>query len=746
MNYKNASIWAIVAMMLVLTACSGPAQKADQLAARQDWMRAVMEYRRAQQKRPTDVEIRSKLKQAELKAADHYYQRGLRAYDQGNLDGAIVEFQQGLMAMPQHAKLTQAMQAAISRKEASENFKEGMRLKAIGKLDEAKRHLHKALKIYPRFHEASKALDEIEAAERTADSAKLVLSSKSPITLNFRNTNLRTAFGFVAKSFGVNVIFDQSVADTPVTLYARNVTFEQALNLMLTTTKTFYKRVGPNTILVIPDTAAKRGQYEDYIIRTFHLNNINAKDMLAVLRGVMTIKKATINKELNTITIRDTDEVLQLVERMISLNDRKPAEIVVDVEILEVNRTKAEVLGLDWGSKITTKTDPVSAAIASLPAAIANTTITLPGLTFNYFKQDVDAKILANPKVRVLHGKEAKIHIGDRVPLRASTTVDATGQVRTTYDYKDIGIRLVVTPVVHLDNSVLVKINLEVSTLGANVGTESEPAYSIGTRNAETFMILRDGETAILGGLIRDEDRNNHIRVPGVGDIPIAGRLFGTKDRGKARTDVLLTITPRVVRAWDVPPKNTRQIFSGTENAYSTAPMFAYMDKRAGDKNPRIVLDQKRSTSDTQTPGAQTGGVVPPASVPILSFSQPVYRSKIGQEIEVVLLGRNMKGVKSAPVEVLFNTQLLQYVRASAGGAVTSTFNAGMDEAHGRLQLKIDFGAAGAPDGEIELARLVIQSQKGGISYLVYRAPIFATINGGNLNAQVRASRVLIAR
>ncbi len=753
--YKNKKMGkAIVAVVLAaaLAGCATPMHRAEGFAIHQDWMKAVLEYRKALAAHPDDIEIKARLQQAELKAADYYYQRGAKLMDEGDLDGAIVEFQKGLTAKPDHDKLVQSMKAALARKDAMASYREGVRNLQIGKLTEAHRNLKAALDIYPGFKEAAVALDKVEEEQKKAAGPGLALTSKAPITLNFHNTNIRTAFDFIAKAFGINVIFDEAVTDSTVTLFARQVTFEQSLNLLLTTTKTFYKRVGPNTILVIPDTEAKRGQYEDYIIRTFSLNNIRAKDMLNVIKGVVNVKKAILNEELNTITIRDTADVLSLVKQLIDVNDRKPAEIMVDVEILEVNRTKAEVLGVDWGSQASVAFPQYTLNTSSLGEALQNGVVTLPNITFNYFKQDVDAKTLANPKVRVLNEEKAKIHIGDRVPLRSSTIVDATGQTRTTYDYKDIGIALNVQPNIHLDNSVTVKLGLEVSTLGRNLGTADEPAYSIGTRTANTVMLLRDGETAILGGLISDDDRDTRVHIPGLGDVPVIGSLFGTKDTSGGRTDVLLTITPRVVRAWDVPSKEARSFYSGTENTYSTHALFAYLGSNAqGGSRPQI------SVGNASIPVASSGGT-PAASggvpggpqtagaggAPVLTFSQPTYQVAADGKFDIVLVGKNIKGVKKIPVKILYNPEMLTFDSARTGTGISGGSKVQADAQKGELELTLGFGAKGAPAGDVELAHLTMRGAKRGISYLVYSTPTLDMVQGKQVGAQVRASRVLV--
>lgn len=766
---RNVFSSGALAGLLLLAACATPIERAEKLAAQDEWMKAVLEYRKAYGKTPENIEYKSRLKQTELKAADYYYQRGLKLVEQGNIDAAIEQFQQGLAAMPEHSKLQQAMNDALSRKEAATLYQEGVTYREAGKLEDARNQYQKALKIYPDYKDASRALAEIQKEESEKTAGKFVLSSKTPIALNFRQTDMRTAFEFIAKSFGVNVIFDEGIKSQPVTLFAKDVTFEQALNLMLTTTKTFYKRIGPNSILVAPDTKEKRGQYEDYIVRTFSLNTVKAKEMAEILKGMLTIKKIVVNEQLNTILIRDTEDVIKLAERLIENNDRRPAEILLEVEILEVNRTKAERLGLDFGTYQiaaavpSTTTIPLTSSVAG--AFANNATLTLPSITFRFFKQDVDAKTLANPKVRVINGKSAKIHIGDRVPLRASTIQDATGQVRTTFDYREIGIRLNVEPNIHLDNSATVKLGLEVSTLGENLGTATEPAYRIGTRNAETFMSLRDGETAILGGLIRDEERNTRVKIPGLGDIPLIGAVFTSYDDSLGRTDVLLTITPRVVRGWELPNKSAREFYSGTENVYSGRPVFAYLDKVAtvdmntGAAPPAPVVPSPGPApappaatppAPAAVPGAPpaVAAAAPPPAVPVvppmLRFSEPAYETSAGQELQIGLVGENLIGATAIPIELLYNPQLLGFVRGEQGTPAPQSFNVEADETRGVLRVNIAYDPASAPSGNAALAQIVLRGNKSGVSYLVYRSLSLRNQAGETVNAQVRASRIVV--
>jgi general secretion pathway protein D len=762
---SGGKVLVLAWLLLTLAGCAGHMTRGDEYARKDEWSKAILEYRQAYADNPDDIEVKSRLKQMELKAADYYYHRGLIALENGDVDRAIAFFQQGLVAMPENEKLQAAMRDAQARKDAAAVYDEGMNLLAAGKRDEAKQRFQRALDLYPDEKQAALRLAEIEKQEAGASSEGLALTSSAPITLNFRDTDIRDAYEFLTKSFGVNVVFDDGVKNVPVTLYAKDVTFKQGLDLLLATSKTFYRKIGPNSILLAMDSKEKRGQYEDEVMRTFSLNTIRAKDMADILKGLMTIKKIVINEELNTITIRDTDDVLRLAERTIEVHDRKPAEVLLDVEILEIDRTKAETLGLDFGSYQISASIPPYPLTQSFSAARSSGLLTLPTATLNFFKQDVDAKTLANPRLRVLSGRSAKIHIGDRVPLIATTIQDATGQVRNTFDYKDIGIGLDAAPIVHLDNSVTVKLGLVVSTLGQNLGTPSQPAYSIGSRDAETYMLLRDGETAILGGLIQDSDRNNKVFIPGLGEIPAVGSLFTNYNNSAGRTDVLLTITPHVVRGWEQPSPSERRFFSGTENTYADHQLFAELTTRAVSDagqpvTPRIDTNGVTSGSPTATPPA--GTTPPPAPAqpavlvaptapasaaappPQLGFSDAVYEATAGSDLSIKLTGQNLAGVTALPIEVLYNAQVMSFVRADAGSPVPQSFNAAADESKGVISLKVAYAAGAAAQNESVIASITMHANKAGVSYLMYRSRTVTGANGAALDAQVRASRVVV--
>ncbi|MDH5426478.1 MAG: hypothetical protein OEY29_15945, partial [Gammaproteobacteria bacterium] len=455
---KKQKVRLLSLCIFILVGCSTtPVKTSQKHIANKEWIKAVIEYRKAVDRDPDNVEYRSQLEQIELKAAEYYYQQGHELQERGDFDKAETAYEQSILAKKEHSKSSQALRQLSAIKESAHAYREANQLAQAGKNQDAIKLLKRAIDVYSKNQLAKALLKSLENESRIRQQEEgLPFNQEERIVLNFRGTQTRAAFEFLGKTNNFNIIFDEDVKSSTLTLFAKDVTFEQALNLMLKTTQTFYKKVSAKTFIIIPDSAEKRRQYEDYVIKTFYLNVVRAKEIVEVIKGLIKVNSIIINEQLNSIVVRDTEEVVGLINKIVESNDRKPAEMILEVEILEVNRSKAERLGMDFGGYQIGSSIPASEVItaqsdiATVYGSVA--TLTLPALTFRFYKQDVDAKILANPKIRVLDSKTAKIHIGDRVPLRASTITDATGQVRTTFDYKEIGIKLVAEPHINLDN------------------------------------------------------------------------------------------------------------------------------------------------------------------------------------------------------------------------------------------------------------------------------------------------------
>lgn len=620
--FKRAAVF--LAMLAALAGCgtSRVVERGETYLQNQQWDLAWAEYKDAYQKDPSNKAYRVGYERATLEATNLHLRQGVEILRQGRFEGAIEELKKGLVISPAHEGMQAAMREALAKKEARERFATGRSLADGGRLKDALKEFRKAVELDPDYREPAKMIAQVEGVllkEKTED--PLTLASDKPITLNFKNTNVRDAFELLAKMANINVLFDEEVRSQQVTVFAKDVTFKQALRLLLSTNKLLMKRVTRDTIIIIPKNRAKIDQYQDLQIRTFYLNNIEAKDMVNILRTMLETKKILINAKTNTIILRDSPEKLKLAEKIIEANDRDDAEIMLDVEILEVGRTDTYKSGIKLGA-----TTPAAAAwIKDSVGTIGTSGIALdalrslgegsflfvlPSLTLDLLKTNSDAKTLANPKLRVVHKKPAKILIGQRVPIQVSTTTTtagtSSGTTSSNFEYRDVGIKLNVEPDVHINNEITMKLGLEVSTLGNLVefGGGSKQ-YIFGTRNADTVVQLRDGETTIIGGLIQDDERKTGNRIPGLSDAPLVGRMFAARDDEAVKTDILMSITPHLVRRMELPPVDVQSFWSGTDDSYDTEPVF-YFDEEV-----------EVAAATTEAPAAKAAAKTPAPPTPM---------------------------------------------------------------------------------------------------------------------------------
>lgn len=715
-----------------------------------EWIRMVMDYRKEAARNPDSQEMKVSLKRVEFDASEHFYLTALDHKSAGRLDEAIVSLQKGHAVMPANEKITNSLAQFLAVRESMDMIKKAAAEKKAGNSDEAARLYRKAVELDPSNTSAGAELALLEDAEESGPEE--IIKTGKTVTMKFSGADVKTVFDFIGSTFGITVVYDEGAKNLPVSVSVENATPGQAVEAVEKAAGVFHKKIGDTSILVAQDIKAKRDQYDDLIIRTFQLNIIKASDMANILKNTLNLKRVTVNETMNSLSVRDTKDVIELARKVINVNDRKPAEVLFDVEIIEVNRTKAEQLGLNYGSQIKLALPAFANAGTAVSTAFADMlrqgAITLPAFTLNFFKQDVDARMLANPRVRVIEGKKAKIHIGDRVPLRSSIIQDATGQVRYTYDYRDIGVLLEVTPRINMDNSVNVSLRLEVSTLGTNIGTANDPAYSIGTRDAETTMMLKDGETAILGGLIRDEDRKNMMKVPVLGDIPVIGSFFVTSvDETGTRTDVLLTITPRVVRSWEHLDKDLREIYSGTENNLSGKPKYTEKKRGKAEEETGKADETKTAVKEVKVEVEKAEDAVstaPGRNVFMQSFSEPQYILQSGHEVKVTVLAERPAGMDEAVLKVAFNPAIVSFKAAEKipGSGLSQLDVSAAASKDGVIELKMKFeeNQKAGPDA----AEITFVGNKQGVSYLVFLEQTPVDKEGKEINVQRKASRLVV--
>ena len=568
---------------LLLTACANPAlREAEDLGRSNQWPAALRVLDDARAKDPNDPALRAAQVRAREQASARLILQIEALRGAGRWDEAQAVLSQLALADAKHPRLA-ALTVDIERGQRHEALlAQGRAALKAGKLERADGIARDILAESPQ-HPGARLLASQVAQARPLESAvgELGPGFQKPVTLEFRDAPLRQVFEALARSSGINFVFDKDVrADARVTIFLRGVTLDEALRVILGTQALDRKLLNDSTVLVFPATSAKQREHQELITRTLYLTNADVKQVQAMVRTIAKVRDIHIDERLNLLIVRDTPEVVRLVEKLIASVDLPEPEVMLEVEVMELATDQVDALGLQWPDTVSYGLPAPGGGLATgqvflgqrdqFRYSIANPAIvaTLRGTSGN-------SNILANPKIRVRNHDKAKVHIGQKLPV-FTTTTNFTGStsVAASVSYLDIGLKLDVEPTIQLDNDVVIKIGLEVSSVINQVtGPGGTTAYQIGTRNTATTLRLADGETQVLAGLINDEDRKSAAGIPGLSRLPVLGRLFGTQTDTRNKTEVVLLITPRVVRNLAVPDASLTRLASGTDaspGAFST--------------------------------------------------------------------------------------------------------------------------------------------------------------------------------
>lgn len=452
-----------------------------------------------------------------------------------------------------------------------------------GDTDLAERTVRQVLKENPQQREAKALMKNIAEKRALAETMPLQLKAamNKPVTLEFRDAPLRSIFEVIARSSGINFVFDRDVRqDLRATIFMRNTNLDEVIRVLLATHQLDRKIMNENSILIYPNTPAKQKDYQELAMRSFYLSNADAKQTAAMIRALVKTRDLYIDEKLNLVVMKDTPDAIRVAEQLVAAQDLGEPEVVLEVEVAEVATSLLQDLGIKYP-------DAVNFGVLPIPtdddddAVDRSTTLSLgdmrwyaknPLLNINLRKTDGRVNTLANPRIRVKNREKAKIHIGEKVPVITST-VSANIGTSSSVNYLEVGLKLEVEPNVYLDNEVAIKVALEVSNILQREEFEETVAYRVGTRNASTVLRLQDGETQMLAGLINDEDRRSVSKVPLLGDVPLLGRLFRSDSDTIGRTEIVLLITPRVVRNISRPDTVMAQFHSGTDSAPGSAPL-----------------------------------------------------------------------------------------------------------------------------------------------------------------------------
>jgi general secretion pathway protein D len=435
-----------------------------------------------------------------------------------------------------------------------------------------------------------------EARPKQQQPAALGDMFQKTVTLEFRDTSMRNVFEAIARSTGINFVFDKDVRpDIKVTLFVRNTTVAEVMRLILITNQLERSVLSENTVLIYPNTAAKVREYKELITRTFFLVNAEAKQVQNLIKTVIKTKDIYIDERLNVIVMKDTVDAVRLAEQLVESVDVAEPEVMLEVEVLEVSSNKMKELGIDFPDQIgygiltptirnsvttatsTTNSTTLGGTLASGNINLKDTNglvvpyVSNPGLILNLKATDGAANLLANPRIRVKNKEKAKVHIGEKLPVFTTTSTANVG-VSASVTYLDVGLKLDVEPLIHPEDDVDIKMTMEVSSIVKEVtGPQSSLAYQVGTRSTATALRLKDGETQILAGLISDEERTSASRLPGLGHLPLIGKLFSSERGSNNKTEIVLLITPRIVRNLSRPAHISPALPAGTEAAVGAA-------------------------------------------------------------------------------------------------------------------------------------------------------------------------------
>jgi general secretion pathway protein D len=688
----QVGLHALALVILLLTGCSlfvsPDVKRGDQYLAEEQWEAASLAYKQALKEDPFTPSLQSKYALARGRTAAMHAEHGRAFIRDGQDDLALEEFKRALTIEPSSVEYQSGFQEATRLKESRSHFREAERLAQLGRTEEALGSYARAVELDPTYQAPLDGIARLTEEQQALSRAE---GMKEPVTLKFKSAGIKEIMEAVAKASGLTLVFDKDVRNDPISISIQDTPFEEAFRLILTSNSLFARYISPTVLVVSPDTKQKQEQYQDLMIRTFYLSTAKAKDMALLLKSMLDSKRMHANEQLNAIVIRDQPEKLELAEKIILANDRQEPEVLFDLEVLEVNRTKNQTYGLNYpkqaGAGLIASGFTGTLAAEAVQMTYRQLTNLGPDsylfklpttVLLDFFKQQSDAKTLASPKIRVINNKKAEINIGDKQPILLSTTNVLPGQATTgavpttstvtSIEFRDTGVKLTVEPSIRLGNELSLKIKVEVIRVGDQVTLQASPLiqqFKFGNRSAETTLSMRDGETVVLGGLLQEEDRRTRVTMPWIGDLPLIGKLLSSFKTERVTTEVILTITPRIAQP-PLPPGSTNQAFwSGTEFNYSTSPVFSGSTRRI---STSLRGEQGRPGSQLgMTPKGATQ-VNPVQSLTERATPGPVLEVKpadavvqTGREVRMVIVDARIRASGADTFRLEYDPEILEF-------------------------------------------------------------------------------------
>lgn len=537
-----------------------------------------------------------------------------------NWDSAAQKYESVLEVEEGNSRAKDGLAALETAKRNSILFSEANTQAEKGEWGSAQDTLKKILTADPNHTRAKRLLAKVQGKLSENASFSVIKSKfKKPVSLEFKSTPIKTVFELLSKTAGVNFILDKEIKnDTLVSVFVKNTTIDEALNNILSTSQLNKKILNENSVLIYPNS--KKNDYEELIAKTFYLHSADPKRVQELIKVIVGSKDVFVDESLKLIVVRDTPKAIDTISKLIQAYDLDDPEVLLEVEVLEVSADKLSEIGIRFPSQLTLGVIGAGGTAGKLTlneaksfnSSMAQVTITDPALILNLRGTAGSSNTLANPHIRVRNHKKAKVHIGDRVPV-ITNTATSTGFVSESVNYLDVGLKLDVEPTVLVDDDVGIDVALEVSNIVNEVVSKSGSlSYRIGTRNASTSLKLKNGETQILAGLISRDERTSADRVPGIADLPIIGRLFSSKRETRSKTEIVLLITPKIVRNITIPEPSYTEFSLGTETGNAPAVMGRSMSFQ-----PANVMDSLSSEQFQNQSPANFSQDIPSNPVPL---------------------------------------------------------------------------------------------------------------------------------
>ncbi len=718
MTFRWPKLFRVAALLMILTGCASDMTHREGLGLLEQGQTeaGLAALEKAVQESPRNAVFRKDFYVHKAAYIEQLLARGDAERKAGKFAVAEENYAKVLMLEPHNVRARASLDALVRDRRHDETVGQARAALKGGDVDQAQRLLRPVLLENADFPPASALRQEIAElqAKRQMSEQTLRGNQAKPINVDFRDANVRMVFEALSRSSGINFILDKDVRpDLTASIFVKGTSVENAVEMILQTCQLQKKILNANTVLIYPNTPEKLKDYQELVVKTFYLQNADVKQVQNTLKTLLKAKDLVIDEKLNLIMMRDTPEAIQLAEKLVAAQDMPEPEVMLEVEIMEVLRSRLVDLGVQWPTQLSLT--PLASGSGALTLKdLRNLNSSRIGATVGQAgvdaKQEIaDTNLLANPRIRVRNREKAKVMVGDRIPI-VTTTSTSTGFVADSIQYIDVGLKVELEPNIHLRGDVAIKVELEVSSLGPQVKASSGTvAYQIGTRNASTTLRLRDGETQILAGLLSDEERASGTGLPGLSSLPLIGRLFGSRSDSKKKTEIVMSITPRMIRNLQIPDADQSEFWSGSENNLRTRPLsFQASNPTASDAGMGGVGVGTPILSNVQSEA------LPIAENVAVTWAGPA-EVRQGEQFKLRLLVKSDGALRVLPLQAAFDPSVLQVVSISEGNFFkqddgASSFSSNVDATAGKFFVSASRTATMGAQGEGAVAEVTLRA------------------------------------